>query len=158
MIATLAPLILSAVALLPLGSIAVDFARENHACRMELEATRITDWLAALPPPRTTLTPVEETPPVVVPIVAGLVPVPAPVVAELGGGGRHRFGQAVGTTKQRARWDSPTGQFWLIVANNADLEEPCSHCADPEDWERPHEKCPGCACPCGALEVVAHVG
>ena len=152
-------LILAAAALLPLGSIAVDFARENHACRMELEATRITDWLAALPPPRTMLTPVEETPPVVVPIVPGLVPVPAPVVAELGGelGGRHRLGYAEGTTEQRERWACPTGEFWLIAARNPDLDEPCSHCTDPEDGEKPHTGCPGCACPCGSLELVGAV-
>jgi len=148
-------LILSGLALLPLGSIALDFARDEHACRMELEATRITDWLAALPPPRTTLTPVEETPPVVVPIVAGLVPVPAPVVAELGGGGRHRFGQASGTTEQRARWDSPTGQFNTLVAGGWTDEERaslarewwCASClAD-------HRDCEGnCACPCTLVE------
>lgn len=33
-------------------------------------------------------------------------------------------------------------------------EEPCTHCADPEDGEPAHAGCPGCACPC-SLEAVA---
>jgi len=154
MIATLAPLILSGLALLPLGSIALDFARDEQACRMEKETERLT---AALPPPRVVLTPVEETPPVVVPIVAGLVPVPAPAVAELGGELGGRLGYAEGTTEQQERWASPTGEFWLIAARNPDLSEPCSHCAAPEEGEPAHAGCPGCACPCGSLELVGAV-
>lgn len=63
--------------------------------------------------------------------------------------GRHRVGEARGTETQRQRWNSPTGQFWLIVDAMGDLEEPCSHCSAPEDKERPHAGCPGCCCPCG---------
>jgi len=62
--------------------------------------------------------------------------------------GRHRVGEAPGTDTQRQRWNSPTGQFWLIVDALGDLEEPCSHCSAPEDKERPHVGCPGCCCPC----------
>ena len=145
-------LILAVAALFPLGSIALDFARDEHACRMEKETERLT---AALPPPRTMLTPVEETPPVVVPIVPGLVPAPAPVVAELGGGGRHRLGYAEGTAAQQARWNTPTGQFWQIVDELGDLGQPCSHCTDPEEGEPAHAGCPGCACICGLVEVAA---
>lgn len=67
--------------------------------------------------------------------------------------GRHRLGVAPGQAEQRARWNTPTGQFWLIVADLGDLNEPCSHCATPEDGERPHLGCPGCACPCGAVAL-----
>lgn len=85
-----------------------------------------------------------------------LVAEPAPVVvAQLHvTGGRHHLGEATGTQEQRATWDSPTGQFWLIVDNLGDLEEPCSHCSAPEDGEPAHVGCPGCACPCG-LAVAA---
>lgn len=62
--------------------------------------------------------------------------------------GRHRLGEAPGTETQRAWWNTNTGQFFLIVADLGDLHEPCSHCAAPEDGERPHASCPGCACPC----------
>lgn len=68
---------------------------------------------------------------------------------ELGSRARHRLGEARGTVAQQARWNTPTGQFWLIVEQLGDLDEPCSHCAAPEDGERPHAGCPGCCCPCG---------
>lgn len=53
----------------------------------------------------------------------------------------------------RPQWDTPTDQFWVIVANLADLDEPCAHCVAPEDGERPHLGCPGCSCPCSVVEV-----
>lgn len=66
--------------------------------------------------------------------------------------GRHRLGVAVGRAAQQARWNTDTGQFWLIVAQMNDLDEPCSHCSAPEDGERAHFGCPGCSCPCGTAE------
>ena len=49
-----------------------------------------------------------------------------------------------------------TGQFWAIVEGLGNLNEPCAHCATPEDGEPAHAGCPGCACPC-TLEEVSHV-
>lgn len=78
-----------------------------------------------------------------------------PIVVELHvSGGRHRLGEAVGTSAQRARWNSPTGQFWAIVDGLGDLNEPCAHCATPEDGEPAHAGCPGCACPCSTVDRV----
>lgn len=82
-------------------------------------------------------------------------PAPAPAVLGLPAGvGRHHVGVAPGTDDQRARWNTPTGQFWQIVEALSDLSEPCSHCGAPEDGEPAHAGCPGCSCPC-SLEVAA---
>jgi hypothetical protein len=65
--------------------------------------------------------------------------------------GRHHIGVAPGTELQRQRWNSPTGQFWIIVGDIADLDQPCAHCAAPEDGEPAHAGCPGCSCPCSLV-------
>lgn len=67
--------------------------------------------------------------------------------------GRHEVGVAPGTDLQRARWNTPTGQFWVIVEELGDLEQPCAHCATPEEGEPAHAGCPGCCCPCTLAEV-----
>jgi hypothetical protein len=53
----------------------------------------------------------------------------------------------------RPAWDTPTGEFWVIVDRISDLEEPCAHCATPEDGEPAHAGCPGCVCPCALVGV-----
>ena len=50
---------------------------------------------------------------------------------------------------------STTGQFWAIVDTLRQLEQPCAHCATPEDGEPAHAGCPGCSCPCSLAEVAA---
>lgn len=80
---------------------------------------------------------------------------PAPVAVQVGDTGRHHIGVAPGTSSQQARWNSNTGQFWLIVEGLGDLDEPCTHCATPEDGEPAHVGCPGCCCPCRLEEVAA---
>jgi hypothetical protein len=77
-----------------------------------------------------------------------------PIVVQLAVEGRHHIGVAPGTREQRARWNTPTGQFWAIVEDLRDLDEPCSHCTTPEDGEPAHAACPGCACPCGSAVAV----
>lgn len=79
---------------------------------------------------------------------------PAPIAVEIGDTGRHHIGVAPGTADQQAAWNTPTGQFWRIVDELGDLEQPCSHCADPEDGEPAHVGCPGCACPCTLAAAV----
>lgn len=56
--------------------------------------------------------------------------------------------------KVRPAWDTPTGQFWVIVERAFDPGERCSHCSAPEDKERPCLGCPGCSCPCRSPELV----
>ena len=86
-------------------------------------------------------------------MLAGLRRWDAPPVVELRvGAGRHRIGEAPGTETQQARWNSPTGQFWLIVEALGDLDEPCSRCSAPERPQLAHVGCPGCSCPCGVVE------
>jgi len=152
-------------------SITVDFWSDNKGLpplgytrtrRRQQELERLT---APLPEARTSLLPTDWPQPVTPLDLPGIghtaelaavqlssrvfAPEPAPVVVELVVlEGRHRVGVAPGTQAQRARWNSPTGQFWAIV-EDLDLDEPCTHCAAPEDGEPAHAGCPGCACPCG---------
>lgn len=150
----LAAFILAPLALIPLATL-VQHLRDDAAEAMDL--LRLT---ARLPPPRQNLA--SEWPR---PLTAMDLPslwdpagrkhlraAEAPFIVELHiGGGRHRVGEAPGTDAQRLHWNSPTGQFWAIVEQLGDLDEPCSHCAAPEDGERAHAGCPGCCCPCGAV-------
>lgn len=113
--------------------------------------------LADLPPARAQLTELPRRTPIQ-PQDGAAVDQPATELVErlLAGlrgwdGGRHRLGEAPGRESQQARWNTPTGQFWAIVDFNA-LDEPCTHCSTPEEGERPHAGCPGCACPCGIAE------
>lgn len=85
------------------------------------------------------------------------VAAPAPIVVGLAaGGGRHHIGVAAGTEKQRALWNSPTGQFLMLVGAGWSEEEQqslsrewwCESCVDD------HRDCVGaCACPCTLVEV-----
>lgn len=152
----------------PLLSIARDLHRDRLS---ELHAAEMARLTATLPPARTDLSdwPERVTPSdlpgigataelAAIPLRSRLlVAEPTPViVAELHvSGGRHRLGEALGTQNQQAMWNSPTGQFWLIVSDLGDLWEPCSHCAAPEDGEPAHVGCPGCSCPCSLVEAVA---
>lgn len=132
---------------LPYGSIAWDMARDYASVRDGLDIARIT---APLPARRRDLS---QWP-------APLSPLDLPGIghtAELDSRaryrGRHRIGTAVGAPAQVARWNSPTGQFWLIVDQLGDLSVPCAHCVSPEDGEPAHAGCPGCSCPCGLVEA-----
>lgn len=132
-------LVFSVLALIPLGRIVL-LLWDDAAEAKDLQ--RLTD---PLPAPRQNLT---------YPLPVSPMDLPARwdtralASVELASRARHRIGEAPGTVAQRARWNTPTGQFWLIVEQLGDLEEPCSHCAAPEDGERAHAGCPGCACPC----------
>jgi hypothetical protein len=66
--------------------------------------------------------------------------------------GRHRLGEAEGSTAQVARWTSPTGAFERITASVFDTGEMhglaelvaawmCWHCQISD-----HAACPGCTC------------
>lgn len=82
-----------------------------------------------------------------------------PIVVELRvGGGRHRLGDAAGTSAQQARWNSPTGQFDLLVA--ATWSDDDMELLSREWWceacHGDHRDCTGvCACPCTLVEVAA---
>lgn len=142
--------ILVALFVLPLGSIALDLRRDEldlpplglarHLRMQEAEFDRLT---APLPEWRESLLPVDwhETWP------QRQTPSDGLIVGE-DRPGRHEVGVAAGSLEQQARWNSPTGQFWVIVDRLRDLEEPCAHCATPEDGEPAHAGCPGCCCPC----------
>jgi hypothetical protein len=143
-----APLTLSLLAVVPVGSIVLDLHLADR--RAWVAETESDAWHAGalddpLPHARQSLMPMRQSPSDLPDRwdTAGLAAV------ELGSRARHRLGEAVGTDAQRARWNTPTGQFWLIVEALGDLDEPCSHCAAPEEGERPHAGCPGCCCPCG---------
>lgn len=157
-------LYLCLVFLLPPFSIWRDMARDNATTRTEQDIARITaplpderrdlsDWPVALSP--LDLPGIGDTD-----VLAAIAEdtqfaaQPVPPVAELGGG-KHRLGVAPGTDTQRMLWNSPTGQFWLIVDNIGDLWDPCSHCSSPEDGEPAHVGCPGCSCPCSLMEAAA---
>jgi hypothetical protein len=139
-------LVFSVLALIPLGSIPLQLHLDTRrAWAAEMETWHGAD-VEALPAPRVDLT---------FPLPVSPMDLPArwdtqalASVELVNSRARHRIGEAPGTVAQRARWNTPTGQFWLIVEQLGDLEEPCSHCAAPEDGERPHAGCPGCACPC----------
>jgi hypothetical protein len=139
-------LVFSVLALIPLGSIPLQL----HLDTRRAWAAEMETWhganVEALPAPRVDLA---------YPLPVSPMDLPArwdtqalASVELVNSRARHRIGEAPGTAAQRARWNTPTGQFWLIVEQLGDLEEPCSHCAAPEDGERPHAGCPGCACPC----------
>lgn len=162
-------LLLAVGFVLPTGSIGFDMLREMirdaAGIRTERDIARLT---GPLPPARLSLLP-EDWPQPLSPLdlpgighTAELAAVelrsrvfvaePEPIVARLAVlGGRHRAGEAPGTVAQRAAWNSPTGQFWVIVDRLRDLEDPCSHCAAPEDGEPAHVGCPGCSCSCGLV-------
>ncbi len=131
---------------LPIGSLGLDMIRDNATCQAERDIRRIrAAWQEA--ESRTKLLPEdffstwpERLTPSDLPGRLGLV-----VGSDTG---RHHIGNAIGTATQRALWNSPTGQFWAIVENLTDLTEPCAHCTTPEEHERAHVGCPGCACPC----------
>lgn len=160
--------ILFCLLLLPTGSIGWDIWSDEMADRTARDLARLSvgslpaarslnpdDWPKPLSP--LDLPSIGDTSALAAAQLAPRVVVaaPVPVVAELRvGGGRHRLGAVPGTERQQASWDTPTGQFWLIVDGIGDLTEPCSHCAAPEDGEPAHVGCPGCACPCG-LAVAA---
>lgn len=139
------PLILSAAmsafALIPLTTIVLDLRDDATEAK---DLLRLTE---PLPPPRQRLAFPEPVSPMDLPARWDTQALAS--VELVNSRARHRIGEAPGTVAQRARWNTPTGQFWLIVEQLGDLEEPCSHCAAPEDGERPHVLCPGCACPCG---------
>jgi hypothetical protein len=157
----IAVVLLEALALAGLARLAV----ADHRVRMlQLFAVEVSRLTAELPPVGPLDWPMRVTPLALPGIgetealaaVPGRPRVAEPaMVAELRvAGGRHHLGEALGTREQQVTWDTPTGQFWLIVDSLGDLEEPCSHCAAPEDGELAHVGCPGCACPCG-LAVAA---
>lgn len=143
-------LVFSVLALIPLGSIPLQLHLDTRrAWAAEMETWHGAD-VEALPEPRVDLAFPVPVSPMDLPARDATFTYQGPSrVREVVG--RHRLGGeagAPGTVAQRARWNTPTGQFWLIVEQLGDLEEPCSHCAAPEDGERPHAGCPGCACPC----------
>ena len=146
--------------LLPVGSILHSFAREEADDRTARDIARIT---AALAPERDSLLPEDfhdtwpqrQTPSDLPPRVGLIVAVDRP--------GRHRAPEPddeLTTTGQK---------FWAIVDTLRQLEQPCAHCATPEDgepgeartarsrWtaEPAHAGCPGCSCPCSLVEVAA---
>ena len=138
-------LLLAAGFLLPVASIGLDAALDNAGLpplfmhhpggsRMEREIARLT---APLPPRREEVTPVDffttwpqrQTPSDLPARLGLIVAVDRP--------GRHRAPEPEELTT--------TGQFWAIVDNLGNLNEPCAHCATPEDGEPAHAGCPGCA-------------
>ena len=128
--------------LLPVGSILHSFARDEADDRTARDIARIT---AALAPERDSLLPEDfhdtwpqrQTPSDLPPRVGLIVAVDRP--------GRHRAPEPEELTT--------TGQFWAIVDTLRQLEQPCAHCATPEDGEPAHAGCPGCSCPCSLVEV-----
>lgn len=166
-------LLLIVAACFPLGSIALDFRRESLGDRAAAEIARLS---AELPPARVSLLP-EDWPEPLSPLdlpgightveLAEMAPrtlvipraEPTPVVAELHvDGGRHRLGVALGSEEQRARWNTPTGQFFLMVDAEWTEAERESLAKDwwCESCLADHKKCSGrCACPCTLVEVAA---
>lgn len=135
------PIVLAAVALIPLATI-VQYLLDDAA-----EAKDVRRLTEPLPEPRQNLAFPLPVTPMDLPARDAIFTYQGPSrVRERAG--RHRIGVAIGRETQRARWNTDTGQFWLIVADMGDLDEPCSHCAAPEDGEPAHAGCPGCCCPC----------
>lgn len=156
---------------LPTGSIARSFLRENAQDAAEQEVARLC---AQLPPARS-LNPDDWPKPVSPLDLPGIgatqmlaaielssrvfVPAPEPIVVGLAiGGGRHHVGIAPGTAAQRARWNSPTGQFLTLIeagwskAERQTLSREwwCESCVED------HRNCTGvCACPCTLVGEVA---
>ena len=138
------PALLCLAFFLPVGSIARTMYRDEADCQAERDIARIT---AALAPERESLLPEDfhdtwpqrQTPSDLPPRVGLIVAVDRP--------GRHRAPEPEELTT--------TGQFWAIVDTLRQLEQPCAHCATPEDGEPAHAGCPGCSCPCSLAEVAA---
>lgn len=147
------PALLCLLAFIPLGTIPLQLTLDTR--RSWAEETDSDLWhggdVHELPAPRRNLAFPEPVTPMDLPARDATFVYNGPSrVREVPG--RHRLGEATGTVAQQAWWNTNTGQFFLIVAELGDLDEPCSHCAAPEEGEPAHAGCPGCSCPCGAVE------
>lgn len=140
-------LLLAVGFVLPMASIGASMIRDNENCRTEAE---LAAWAKLFAEERDSLLPEDfhqtwpqrQTPSDLPPRVGLVVAVDRP------GPGRHRAAEPKDEL-------TTTGQFWRIVEDFGALEQPCAHCATPEDGEPAHVGCPGCACPCGsAMPVV----
>jgi len=138
------PLLLCLAFFLPVGSIVRTISKEEARAREKRDMDTLT---APLAPERESLLPEDfhdtwpqrQTPSDLPPRVGLIVAVDRP--------GRHRAPDPEELTT--------TGQFWAIVDTLRQLEQPCAHCATPEDGEPAHAGCPGCSCPCSLVEVAS---